>query len=100
MGLQELPPPPDVILESGDGQIDIEFQNPLARAQKTTEVESLNFAIADLAPIITMEMQLYGYSEAADWLNRDEAAKMIFDVRGTPAKVVNSDKEVDRKSVV
>jgi hypothetical protein len=90
----ELPPPPDVIVESGNGQIDIEFQNPLARAQKTTEVESLNFAIADLAPIITMEMQLYGYSEAADWLNRDEAAKMIFDVRGTPAKVVNSDKEV------
>jgi hypothetical protein len=89
-----LPPPPDEVVESGNGQIDLQFENPLARAQKTTEVQALNFAIADLMPIVELELRLKGYSNAADWLDEDKASKMIFDVRGTPATVVRSDKEV------
>jgi len=90
-----LPPPPPIVLEYEDGgDIGVDFENPLARAQKTGAVQSMNLALADLAPLIEMEMKIKGYSETLDYIDQDKWAKKIFDVHGVPATVVKSDKEV------
>ena len=93
----QLPPPPPILAEYEDGgQVDVDFDNPLSRAQKSGDIESMNMALGDLAPLIEAEMKIKGYSEALDWVDTDKWTKRIFDVRGAPATVVRSDKEVEQ----
>lgn len=87
-------PPPDVLLEEGNNQIDIEFNNALSRAQKMGELDSMDLALLRLQPLIKTEVELYGFSEVMDWINRDKWSKRIFDIAGVPATVINSDQEV------
>ena len=83
--------PPDVIFEDDteDGQlVDVEFDSPLARAQKSGEVEALTLALDDLKAVAEIK------PAAVDILNEDKAARLIFDVRGVPATVTNSEDEI------
>lgn len=81
------PPPPDEIFES-DGEIDIEFQNPISKAQRAGDVEAINLAVQDLAPLGQIFPQVW------DGLDPDKTRAHIFEVRGVPAKVTRSDEEI------
>lgn len=85
--------PPDMLLETG-GNIRIDFQNPLARAQKMGELEAMDQALTRLRPLADAEMALKGYSESFDWLDIDAWAQKVFEVTGTPATLVKSMKQV------
>ncbi len=80
------PPPPEVY--QSDGQIDIEFQNPIAKAQRAGDAEALTLAVNDLAPLSQMFPQIF------DRLNPDRTADGVFDIRGLPAKWQRTDQEV------
>ena len=90
----QLPPAPPAVLQSGDARIDVEFNNPLARAQKVSEVEAIGLWFNDMGPVIEAEVKLKGHSDALDWINVDEMAKGTARTRGIPAKYINNDKEV------
>jgi head-to-tail connecting protein len=80
------PPPPEIF--DTDGFIDVTFQNPIARAQRTGDVEAIQMAIADIAPMAAM------FPDMWDRFNRDKTVQRIFEVRGVPATVANNDDEV------
>jgi len=90
-----LPPPPPVLAEYPDGGlVDVEFQNPLARAQRSGENDAMGIALGNLAPIIELEMKLYGHSETFDWIDVDNNAKETFRSAGVPATRIKSDEQV------
>ena len=71
-------PPPEIF--QTDGDINIEFENPLARAQRAADAESVTLAINDLSPFAEMAPQVF------DEFDPDEIAVGICNVRGVPAK--------------
>ena len=83
----EFSPPPQEIYET-DGQIDTIFENPLARAQRTGDVEAITLAIQDSIPIMQFE------PSARDIWNVDRTMKKIFAVRGVSATCENTDDEI------
>ena len=80
-----LPPPPDEIFES-DGTIDVEYQNPLSKAQRAGDVEAINLALQDLAPLVEV------FPDIFDGIDPDKLRKHVLDVRGVPASRINTDK--------
>ena len=80
------PPPPEVFMT--DGQIDVEFQNPIAKAQRAGDVEAFTLAINDMAPMGQISPQMF------DIFDPDKAAKGIADIRGVSAKWLRTDKEI------
>lgn len=84
----EFSDPPDEIYES-DGQIDVEFQNPIAKAQRAGDVEAINLAINDLAPLGQIFPQIW------DGFDPDKTRDHIFQVRGVPAKATRSEDEIE-----
>lgn len=80
-------PPPAEIFQ-GDGDIDIEFQNPIAKAQRAGEAEALVLAFNDLAFIGQLKPEVW------DRLHADRASAGIFDIRGVPARWTNTDEEM------
>lgn len=83
----EFSQPPKEIYET-DGQIDTIFENPLARAQRTGDVEAITLAIQDSLPLMQFE------PSARDIWNVDKTMKKIFAVRGVPATCENTEEEV------
>jgi hypothetical protein len=81
------PPPPAEVMDT-DGQIDVEFQNPIARAQRAGDAESLQLAIGDLTPLANLFPQVF------DRLDPDKTADGIYSLRGVPAKWMRDDQEV------
>lgn len=89
------PPPPDVLAEFEDGGlIDVEFNNPLARAQKSGDNDAMTLALANLEPVIKLEMELRGYSETFDWIDIDKNAQETLRTSGVPATRIRSESEV------
>jgi len=80
------PPPPEVFMT--DGQIDVEFQNPIAKAQRAGDVEALTMAVNDLAPLAQMFPQIF------DRIDPDKTADGVLDIRGVSAKWQRNDKEI------
>jgi hypothetical protein len=80
------PPPPEVF--NTDGQIDVEFQNPIAKAQRAGDVEAFTMAVNDMAPMGQMFPQMF------DIFDPDKSAKGIVDIRGVSAKWLRNDKEI------
>lgn len=85
--------PPDILLEAG-GEIQIEFDNGLARAASMADVNSINTAFADLAPFVNFEMQTKGYSEIMDGFDMDKLRDHVAKVRGIPATITKSPEEI------
>jgi hypothetical protein len=81
------PPPPQSILDS-DGQIDVIFQNPIARAQRAGDAEALTMAMVDLAPLVER------FPGILDRLDPDKTADGIYDLRGVPAAWLRNDQEL------
>ena len=87
-------PPPDVLLDQGQGQISFEFQNPLSRAQRMGELEAIDAGLARLGQIGAAQMQVEQASDVLDWIDIDATAKKILDITGVPATCVRSMEQV------
>lgn len=79
------PPPPQI--QETDGSIDIEFQNPIAKAQRSGDAEALTMALTDIAPYLQATQK----QEVLDRLDGDKAFDGILDLRGVPASWQRSD---------
>lgn len=86
-------PPPDVLLEMG-GRIKVQFESPLARAQRMEEIESVEGAMSQVLPIAEAQAKFQGYPEILDKYNFDRFADVVNMSYGVPAIITNSDKEV------
>ena len=82
------PPPPEVY--QTDGQIDVVFQNPIAKAQRAGDAEALALAIGDLAPLY----QATQNPELFDRLDFSKTADGIYGMRGVPALWQRNDREI------
>ena len=71
-----------------DGDIDIEYVSPLAKAQRAGDVQSILQMIEFLAPLTQIDQSVL------DYLDVDGMAKHIIRVTGTPATVVRGEGEV------
>jgi len=81
------PPPPPEIYQT-DGKIDVQFHNPIAKAQRSGDAESLMLALNDLQPLVGL------FPDILDRLDPQLTADGIFDLRGVPAKWLRSDEEL------
>lgn len=85
------PQPPGEILEAfarGIADVDVQYLGPLARAQKTADVESLSAAIAEATPIIQLQ------PDSGTVMNGEECVRFVFERRGLPSKLTRSKDEV------
>jgi hypothetical protein len=79
-----LPEPP---LSLQGRTIDIEYVSPLARSQRTGDIQAIMRSLEILGPLAQM-MPVF------DYLDTDKLVKHITDVLGVPRKVLRSDQEV------
>lgn len=81
-------PPPVELLQAG-GTLDVEFLNPIAKAQRSGDAEALLLAVNDLSPLTPIYPQMW------DRLDPDKMALGVFsDVRGVPARWTRNDEEM------
>ena len=80
------PPPPEVF--DTDGVVDVEFDNPISRAQRSGGVEALGMAAQDLAVIGQV------YPQVWDRIEPDKLSQYVVTTRGVPAKVTRSDDQI------
>lgn len=84
----EFPPPPPEI-QMTDGQIGVQFHNPIAKAQRAGDAEALMMVMQDLGPLVQI------FPQILDRMDPDKTADMIYDVRGLPALCLRNDQELD-----
>ena len=78
-------PTPPVALQGST--IDIEYVSPLARSQRTGDVQAILRSLEIITPLAQM-------LPVMDYLDADKLVKHITDVLGVPRKVLRSDQEV------
>lgn len=86
-------PPPDVLLEVG-GDIDVEYHGTLARAQRMTDVDAMNQALATLLPLAEAEQRLTGAVTVLDKIDFDKWTDKVVETQGVPASVTRSEDEI------
>lgn len=90
-----LSPPPDILLEQG-GQIDVEFDSPLSRAQKADEIGAMERYMEMVMPLAEAQAKFSGkqYAEILDNIPFDQWAAGLAQDLGVPASRMRSPKEV------
>lgn len=83
-------PPPPPVVEQTDGQIDVEFDNPISRAQKSTDGDALAMTLSDLAPFAQNDPSVL------DWYDTDNIPPEVMDMRGLPARWQRSPEQVQK----
>jgi hypothetical protein len=93
-----LPSPPDSLIEAATQaaatgndagiKIDVEYEGPLAKAQRSGEVESVMFFVQDVGILAALD------ENVKDWVDTDKTAKLISEIRGVPGVALRSDDEV------
>lgn len=78
--------PPDEIFET-DGAIETVFENPIEKAQRATDVESIGLAVQDLLPLAQVFPNIW------DNYDPDEIVTIVNRTRGVPAKATRSVRE-------
>lgn len=85
-----LPPPPEMLMEAG-GDIDIEYEGPLARAQRGHDlvaIERKNAWIVSVLPFAPQVVQKF------DW---DREAELVAQIAGYPADLIRADELVQQE---
>lgn len=86
----QLPPVPDALLEAADAaDIDIQFEGPLARAQRMNDLAAIERKNA----WVGMQMQ-FGNAQVVDLFDWDEEGREVSKVVGVPANILLSDEQV------
>jgi hypothetical protein len=83
----QLPPPPMELLRSGKG-IRIEYTSPMAMALRAQEGTAIMNTIADIGQIMNLDPSVKFI------MDFHEAARTMASIRGTPAKLIRSEDEV------
>jgi len=92
-------PVPNIIMELG-GQPKVRFESPLARAQRSEQVDSMNQAMQDLNPVINMQIAEWEKTgkQPEEWIldgyDFDKYRNKVNDNRGVPATVTKSDQQI------
>lgn len=90
------PPPPLALAKmvgvSGD-HVRIQYESPLARAQRSQDVDAINATVRDVGLIV----QETGKADIWDNFEFDPTATHIAEVRGMPAKLVASEESKKKK---
>jgi len=89
---QVLPPPPPILSKMGIREIDIEYEGPLAKAQRMSEMTGTRNLFAVGAEIINVQPE----SGVFDNLDTDEAFRGMAEVSGVPSKYLKSIEERTR----
>lgn len=71
-----------------NGDIDIEYVSPLAKAQRSGDVQAVMQMFEFLGPLMNLDPSI------VDYLDMDGLAKHVIKVTGTPAVVVRGEGEV------
>jgi len=83
-----LPPPPPILAEMGVTEIDIEYEGPLAKAQRMNESKSIQKVMGVGAELSNIK------PDVMDNMDMDSAYREIAEVEGVPSKVMRSQEEV------
>lgn len=90
----QLPEMPQKLLDMG-GLYSTEFDSPLSRARRAEEGISIMRSFEQLASIASV-LGPDGAAQVFKRVNMDEATKTIFEINGTPAKVLYTDEEMEQ----
>jgi hypothetical protein len=88
-----LPPVPREVVEAAarnQGQLDVEYQGPLARAQRGAEVKAIGESLAVLGQIVGLTQR----PDVLDNLDMDEAWRAVADANGTPRHLLRDTAQV------
>lgn len=87
-----LPPIPDAILQSlpqgGRLAVDVEYEGPLARSQKSSDLDAITRTVEILGPLQAV------FPDIMDNVDSDVLARHVMDVTGVPATIRRSEDEV------
>lgn len=89
---QVVPPPPAIVQEFFKRfgvKIDVEFEGPLERAQRASEVSGISNTYLSLAPIAQLK------PEVLDVLDHDGAARQVATLSGWPQSLIVPQDQVD-----
>jgi hypothetical protein len=73
-------------------KMDVQYSGPLARSQRSDEIQAIGMAYQDAAMIA----QATGSLDAFDWLNIDDSMKLSLELRGVPTQAQNSEEDVEK----
>lgn len=82
-----LAPMPPEMLET-DGALETVFENPIAKSQRTTDMDAVNLAAQDMLPLSQ------AFPQMLDRWDPDRLASLILMTRGVPASVQRNDDEM------
>ena len=85
----EIPPPPRELVESGVG-LSVVYTSPLARALRAEEGTAIMNTTSDVMQFAQIDPTV---KFLVDW---HEAARTMADIRGMPAKLLNSEEQVQQ----
>ena len=85
-----LPPPPQILAQMGVTDIDIEYEGPLAKAQRRGEMKSMQ----NVAQVAIGMIQGGFNPEILDNFDGDKVIQHASDVEGIPSKVMRSTEQV------
>ena len=83
-----LPPMPDALAERG-GEVHIEYQSPLNRAQRSTEGVAISRTLEALTPLAQIDPTVL------DIFDSEEIARVLADINGMPAKTLRTKETLD-----
>lgn len=83
-----LPPVPQLLAESGETDIDVEYEGPLARTQRGGMLLSIQKAYGLIAPIAQLQPELI------DAFDATKVGRYIGKGAGVPAELMRSDKDI------
>lgn len=83
-------PPPESVMAEGDGEVDIEYISPLARAQRSGDIEAINRWVGTITQLAQVQPELL------DWVDTDSIPGLLAERMGTPAEAVRSAEEVEQ----
>lgn len=89
----QLPEMPQKLIDAG-GLYSLEFDSPLSRARRAEEGIAIMRSFEQLSSIASV-MGPEGAAQVFRRVNLDEATKTIFEINGTPAKVLYTDDELE-----
>jgi len=93
MRARALPPPPPILAKMGIREIDIEYENPLAKAQRANEAKSIQ-TLYSFASIIAQSQPPDVVSSPMDNIDSDAAIRHGAEISGAPSKIIRSVEEV------
>lgn len=87
----EIPPPPDAIMKASDPTIDIKYEGPLAKAQRSSQLAAVQNTLQVLAPLVQLD------PEVADVFDLDETARGVGEYNGLPTRFIRDKAKVQER---